>query len=331
MIPAKWWPWLILASPILVPYLLLENVGFQRDRNRAVELNQKRIEAAEAIALPELDHLKLTVLVEWLHGINFLGDPGVSYLFQTDRGLLLYDIGFGVASPTLIHNITQLGLDLSQVNGLAISHLHSDHMGGISAQQTRKPPSPTALGIPPRLPCYLPAPATFEGWRGQVITQPGLLSAGLATTGPLARNLFFFGLTEEQAIIARLKGRGLAVFTGCGHPTVKTVLEMVQRLSSDPIYAFGGGLHFPLTSGRGFGGSNLQMMVGTGKPPWQRITDAELTETIQVLNDAGVQKVFLSAHDTCDYALKRLSHELKAEVSVLKAGETYEVWYNATD
>ncbi len=125
--------------------------------------------------------------------------------------------------------------------------------------------------------------------------------------------------------MARLKGRGLAVFTGCGHPTVKTVLEMVQRLSSDPIYAFGGGLHFPLTSGRGFGGSNLQMMLGTGKPPWQRITDAELTETIQVLNDSGVQKAFLSAHDTCDYALERLSYELKAEVSVLKAGETYEV------
>ncbi len=70
--------------------------------------------------------------------------------------------------------------------------------------------SPTALGIPPGLPCYLPAPATSEGWQGQVVTQPGLLSAGLGSTGPLARNLFFFGLTEEQAIVARLKGRGLA-------------------------------------------------------------------------------------------------------------------------
>ena len=100
---------------------------------------------------------------------------------------------------------------------------------------------------------------------------------------------------------------------------------MVPRLSPEPTYAFGGGLHFPVTSGRGLGGSNLQMIVGTGKPPWQRITDANLTDTIQVLNDWGVQKVFLSTHDTCDYALERLAHELHAEVAVLKAGATYKV------
>ncbi len=100
MIPAKWWPWLILASPILVPYLLLENVRFHRNRNRAVELNQKRIEAAEAIALPELDHLKLTVLVEWLHGKDFLGAPGVSYLFHTARGSLLAEVSVLKAGET---------------------------------------------------------------------------------------------------------------------------------------------------------------------------------------------------------------------------------------
>ncbi|MDJ0705070.1 MAG: MBL fold metallo-hydrolase [Leptolyngbyaceae cyanobacterium MO_188.B28] len=325
MIPAKWWPWLVLASPILAPYLLLENVRFQRNRNRAVELNQKRIETAEAIALPELDHLKITVLVEWMHEAGFLGAPGVSYLFRTEQGSLLFDIGFGVASPTLTHNVTQVGLDLGQVNALAISHLHGDHMGGFRSQRTRRLPSPVALNIPTDLPCYLPTPAEAEGWRSQVVAQPGLLTAGLGSTGPLVRNLFFFGLTEEQAILAKLKDRGLAIFTGCGHPTVKTAFEMAHRLCPEPIYAFGGGLHFPITSGRGLGGSNLQMMVGTGKPPWQRITDADLTETVQVLNDSGVQKVFLSAHDTCDYALERLSHELNAEVSILKAGATYEV------
>jgi 7,8-dihydropterin-6-yl-methyl-4-(beta-D-ribofuranosyl)aminobenzene 5'-phosphate synthase len=33
--------------------------------------------------------------------------------------------------------------------------------------------------------------------------------------------------------------------------------------------------------------------------------------------------VFLSAHDTCDYAIDRFRNELKSEVEVLKAGATY--------
>jgi hypothetical protein len=37
----------------------------------------------------------------------------------------------------------------------------------------------------------------------------------------------------------RLKSKGLAVFTGCGHPTIEVILEMVRRLSDEPLYAFG--------------------------------------------------------------------------------------------
>lgn len=56
-----------------------------------------------------------------------------------------------------------------------------------------------------------------------------------------------FGKTEEQAIIARLKDKGLVVFTGCGHPTIETIVQMAQRISDEPVYAVGGGLHFPIT------------------------------------------------------------------------------------
>jgi len=67
----------------------------------------------------------------------------------------------------------------------------------------------------------------------------------------LAWSLFIFGYTEKQALLARIKGKGLVVFTGCGHPTIKVILEMVKRLSDEPLYAIGGGLHFPVTEGRG--------------------------------------------------------------------------------
>ena len=128
----------------------------------------------------------------------------------------------------------------------------------------------------------------------------------------------------EQALLFRLKGKGLVVFTGCGHPTIEVILEMVDRLSNEPLYAVGGGLHFPVTGGRGNrAGIQFQTMIGTGKPPWQRITDEDLSRTIAAINSARPRRVYLSGHDTCDHALDRMMRELDAETEVLEAGATY--------
>ena len=114
--------------------------------------------------------------------------------------------------------------------------------------------------------------------------------------------------------------------TGCGHPTVEVILEMVRGLSTDPIYAIVGGLHFPVTKSRlQRWGIQLQMFLGTGKPPWQRITEDDLSLTIARINQADPKRVLLSAHDTCDHALDRLASELKAETTVLEAGQTYQL------
>jgi 7,8-dihydropterin-6-yl-methyl-4-(beta-D-ribofuranosyl)aminobenzene 5'-phosphate synthase len=48
-----------------------------------------------------------------------------------------------------------------------------------------------------------------------------------------------------------------------------------------------------------------------------------LSQTIDFINQAGVKKVFLSGHDSCDHSLDRMKRELKAEADVLKAGATY--------
>jgi 7,8-dihydropterin-6-yl-methyl-4-(beta-D-ribofuranosyl)aminobenzene 5'-phosphate synthase len=98
----------------------------------------------------------------------------------------------------------------------------------------------------------------------------------------------------------------------------------VRRLSNEPIYAICGGLHFPVTGGRGNrAGIQFQTIFGTGKPPWQRITDEDLSRTIATINSADPKRVYLSVHDTCDHALGRMMRELDAEVEVLRAGATY--------
>ncbi len=319
-----WWPVFAVASPVIVPWLIIRNRHFQQDCIRATKLNQNRISQAEPLEMPELDFLELTVLVEWKAKQGFKGDAGVSYLFKTELGSMLFDVGFGPTRPALIHNTTKLGFSMDQVGALAISHLHCDHMGGIPAQRSRQVTVPDKLmSIKPK-PCFLPDMAEAEGFKAQLVEWPQLLTAGIASSGPLGRSLFIFGFTEEQALLARVKDKGLVVITGCGHPTIEVVLEMVGRLSNDPLYAIGGGLHFPVSGGRGNrAGIQFQTILGTGKPPWQRITDEDLSRTITAINGARPKKVYLSGHDSCDHALGRLKRELKAETEVLVAGDTY--------
>jgi len=319
-----WWPVLVVASPIIVPWLLVKNRRFQKDRGNVAKLNQNRIDEAEPLEIPELDFLELTVLVEWKAKEGFIGDAGVSYLFKSELGSMLYDVGFGPTRPALTHNAAKLGFNLDQVDALTISHLHCDHMGGIPAQRSRQVTVPDELMSEKLKACFLPDKAEAEGFKTQLVERPQLLTAGIASSGPLARSLFIMGFTEEQALVARVKGKGLVVFTGCGHPTIEVVLKMVERLSNEPLYAVGGGLHFPITDGRGNrAGIKFQTIIGTGKPPWQRITDEDLSRTITAINAAGPKKVYLSGHDTCDHALDRMEKELKAETKVLKAGATY--------
>jgi 7,8-dihydropterin-6-yl-methyl-4-(beta-D-ribofuranosyl)aminobenzene 5'-phosphate synthase len=319
-----WWPLLTLSSPVAFPWLFARNRRFKENRFRAEESNDMRIKQAGILEIPVLEFLELTVVVEWFAKKGFMGDAAVSYLFKTDKGSLLLDIGFGASRPAFLHNASKLEFNLDQLDALAVSHLHADHMGGVAAQRSGKVLVPDEL-IPSTLkPCFLPDTAQVKGFVPHIIKKPGVLPSGIATTGPLARSLFLFGYTEEQALVARIKDRGLIVFTGCGHPTIEVILKMVKHLSSEPVYAIGGGLHFPITDGRGNrAGIRFQTIIGTGKPPWQRITDEDLGRTISVINKIAPRKVFLSGHDTCDHALGRMEKELDAECEILTAGETY--------
>jgi len=73
--------------------------------------------------------MKWTVLVD-----NRTNDPalqtehGLSILLETERHRILLDTG---ASDTFIRNAERLGIDLSTVDYVFISHGHNDHAGGL--------------------------------------------------------------------------------------------------------------------------------------------------------------------------------------------------------
>lgn len=322
-----WWPAIALTAPVTVPFLLMRNRGFAQDRERADALNAERLEEAQPLDLPELEYLELTVLVEERTREGFQGDAGVSYLIRTDRGTLLFDVGFGPEHGTLSHNLEKLDLSLDDVDAIVISHLHIDHMGGMKAGRSKTVTLLEERRPPVESPCFLPDRATCGDDREtQVVERPQTLPAGLGSTGPLARRLFFLGWTEEQSLVARVKDKGAVVITGCGHPTVGRILEMVDRLVKAPLHTVAGGFHLPITGGRGYLKSiQLQTLLGTGKPPWQRVDDADLEAVRDAIGSRGAKRVLLSAHDSCDYALDRLSRELDAECEVLEVGATYRI------
>ena len=320
-IAPPWWPLLGLTAPLWGPAVLLRHRRFVREREAAERRNRERLAAARPLALPEVDRLELTVIVEARARPGFRSEAGVSYRLRTNRGALLMDVGFGPAHGVFAHNAERLGFSWEGIEALAISHLHLDHMGGARAQRRRRVAVPGRFAPPRPIPCFLPDRAEAPGFEPCVIGGPRELAAGIGTTGPLTRALFFLGSVEEQALLVRLRGRGLVVVTGCGHPTLPRILEMAARLSNDPVYAVIGGLHFPLTGGRdSLPGIEIQMFAGTGKPPWRRITDEDLTAAIDSLRAAGVRRLLLSAHDTCNTALHRFESEAGAEFTVLEAG-----------
>jgi len=137
--------------------------------------------------------------------------------------------------------------------------------------------------------------------------------------------MYFRGRVEEQMLLARVE-QGLVVVTGCGHPTIQLILEMVRRLSPEPIHAIVGGLHFPVTSSRSERwGLPLQRVFSVGDLPHRRIDDRDLDAAIAAVNEAKPTRLLLSAHDSCDHALQRLQDEVEAQVEVLEAGGRYEL------
>ena len=239
------------------------------------------------ILLPSTDNvIRPTLTWDWSRKPQLRAEHGYSLLFTirkkgTSR-TILYDAG--LAPDTLIHNLAVLGIQLTELDAIVLSHGHADHHGGLlgiihslgkknlplvlhpDAWKNRKIKFPSGQEI------HMPPPdrQALEKNDVQIIDSRApsfLLSDQALVTGQVDRVTEYEKgfpyqyeektdddweldpwIWDDQGVVFHINGKGLVVASSCSHSGVVNVLRNAQRITGiDKVHAFIGGMH--LTGG----------------------------------------------------------------------------------
>lgn len=275
----------------------------------------------------EVDSLSILPLVERVtSGPRLRGEPGLSYLITAGANRLLFDTGLnlrGRADSALVSNAAALGADLAALDAIVISHLHMDHVGGPGRQRRRTfafSAEPLEL---PGIPAYVPAEMTHQRADVITVTAPRVIAPGVAVLPPLPQALFWLGPVQEQALVVNVRGFGLMLVSGCGHPPVERTLAVAERALGIPVQGVAGGLHLPVHPL----GTPLipQAVLGSPHPPWRLVDERDAAAVMDAIGQRGPRVVALSGHDSTPWAGQRFAARFGDAYRLLRAGEELRV------
>jgi 7,8-dihydropterin-6-yl-methyl-4-(beta-D-ribofuranosyl)aminobenzene 5'-phosphate synthase len=232
---------------------------------------------ANAPAAGRVHALKITVLSTMLADGNELGEWGFSALVEADGHRLLVDTG--AHNDVVLKNAQSLGVDLTTIPEVVLTHHHWDHVGGLlTLRDSVRIQAPAALArahvgegiFYPRLSLSpgiednptLILKSSYEQSGGVFVThdKPVQLYPGIWLTGPVPRKfpernwsgsekmkspsgVVEDNLPEDQAVVFDTD-RGLVVLFGCGHAGVINTLTYAREVVRPVrIYALIGGIH----------------------------------------------------------------------------------------
>ena len=81
------------------------------------------------ISIAQTSNAKVTILSTMVADYDYLGEWGFAALIESDGNQILFDTGF--RKNTVLENADSLGIDLSKVEHVFLSHNHTDHTGGL--------------------------------------------------------------------------------------------------------------------------------------------------------------------------------------------------------
>jgi len=221
--------------------------------------------------------LKVTILSTMLADGDELGEWGFAALVEADGRRILFDTG--EHTDVVLKNARSLGLDLSTVTDVVLSHAHSDHVGGfLTLRRSVVAKAPLALarthvgegmfyprtsGVPrvegnP----MIAIKGAYEETGGVfvVYAKPVQLFRGVWLTGPVPRKyperngggrgrvttpagVVEDNVPEDMALVIDTD-QGLVVLTGCGHAGVVNTIDYARTvIRPERVHALIGGLH----------------------------------------------------------------------------------------
>ena len=201
---------------------------------------------------------------------DFLAEFGLSILVETDEANVLLDTGKSISAS---YNAETLGIDLSKIDKIVLSHGHFDHTGGLRQilRKMRKEveiiahPDIWAAKYDCRQDRYIGIPFQRQEleWLGanfNLTTKPVKITDSIMTTGEIPmvtdyeevdRDLFVKEdtgwqpdkLLDDQTLIINTE-QGLVVILGCAHRGIINTLYHAQQLTGvKPIHTVLGGSH----------------------------------------------------------------------------------------
>jgi 7,8-dihydropterin-6-yl-methyl-4-(beta-D-ribofuranosyl)aminobenzene 5'-phosphate synthase len=193
------------------------------------------------------------------------------------RESILFDAG--LSPDGVLHNVDILEITLADVRAIVLSHGHPDHTGALAGLLERLDKRGLPLVAHPdaflqrkvvlpngrevKMPPLERGALLQEGVELVESREPSLLLDGRAlVTGQIARTTDFEKgmpvhhslvdghwqldpwISDDQALVFNLRGKGLAILTGCGHAGVINIIRHARNVTGiGNVYALTGGFH----------------------------------------------------------------------------------------
>lgn len=212
--------------------------------------------------------MKLTVLTDNHTYIDryYLGEPAVSYYIEDGDSKVLFDVGY---SDVYVRNADAMGIDLTKIDALVLSHGHNDHTGGLTVfpeSGHRIPLVAHPQVFEPKRDCGLmvssplSADQLISRFELRLTTEPVSVSEHLIYLGEIPRTNDFENqqpvgerdcgcgwepdFVRDDSALVCIGDDGLSIITGCSHAGICNILSYARKITGiEQIARVIGGFH----------------------------------------------------------------------------------------